>query len=116
MKKTAGALAILLLTITGCNSSGPDPDNLLLGKWKAVSGDPGCDATMDFEKTQASFVDFKGNSRSMAVTYVAANQDKMPTTVYVITDAGMSNHTTWNFSDKNTVQLDAYTMCTYKRQ
>ena len=113
MKKIGAVLAMLTLNVIGACKT--QPDNLLLGKWKLISGDQACDTSMDFAAKQGSFVDYQGQTRSMAVTYVAANQDQIPTTVYVITDAGFSNHTTWNFSDKNTVKLDSIGFCTYQR-
>jgi hypothetical protein len=117
MKKMACLLGVLLVTVTsGCTQKSSN-SNLLIGKWKLVSGSPqGCDAMMSFSAKQGTFVDSEGHSRSMDLSYVAADQDKLPATVYVITDAGVANHTTWNFSDKNTVQLDSYSMCTFKRQ
>jgi hypothetical protein len=115
MKKIARLLAVLCLTVTGACNQQSSSSNLLIGKWKLVSGATGCDATMNFTEKQGTFVDSQGQSRSMALRYVAANQDKFPATVYVITDAGMTYHTTWIFSAKDTVQLDAYTMCTYQR-
>ena len=113
MKKIAKLLAVLSLTVAGaCNQQ---PSNLLIGKWKLVSGATGCATSMSYTAKQLTQVDFQGQSSTIDVTYVTGDSTKFPATVFVITDAGMTYHTTWNFSSKDQVQLDAYTMCTYQR-
>ena len=113
MKKFASALAVLFLVVTG--ACGGQPANLLIGKWKLTSGATGCATSMNYSAKSLTQVDWQGQSSTIAVTYVAGDATKFPTTVYVITDAGMTYHTTYIFSSKDKVQLDAYTMCTYQR-
>ena len=113
MRKIASVSAFLFLAVAeACGG----PANLLIGNWKLVSGATGCSTSMNYTAKSLTQVDWQGQTSTIAVTYVAGDATKFPTTVYVITDAGMAYHTTWIFSSKDKVQLDAYTMCTYQRQ
>jgi hypothetical protein len=124
VKKLVSITAVMLFSvISGCGggSGSFDPSNVLLGKWKLVPDavhSPYCLATMEFAAKTYTAPDAQGKMSTIPVNYVTGNPKTLtfPTTVYVLTDAGIVFHTTYNFSDKDHMILDTGAMCSYARQ
>jgi hypothetical protein len=53
---------------------------------------------------------------TIPVTYVTGNSNTFPTVVYVLTDAGITYHTTYNFPSKDKMILDTAAQCPYVRK
>jgi hypothetical protein len=122
MKKLVSAMAIVLFCVaTACGGSGSfDPSNVLLGKWKLVPDAvhiPSCLATMEFTAKTYTGTETNGKTISMPVTYVTGGSKTptFPTTVYVLTDAGINAHTTYNFASRDKMILNTAAMCSYSR-
>jgi len=126
VKKLVSITVVLLFSvITGCGGSGGggsfDPSNVLLGKWKLTPDaihSPYCLATMEFAAKTYTAPDPQGKMSTIPVTYVTGGPKTLtfPTTVYVLTDAGITFHTTYNFSTKDQMMLNTGAMCSYTRQ
>jgi hypothetical protein len=111
---------LIVSALAGCGGGSFDPSNVLLGKWKLVPDAihiPSCLATMEFAAKTYTGTGVNGKTVSMPVTYVTGNPKTLtfPTTVYVLTDAGIEFHTTYNFSGKDNMILNTAAMCSYSR-
>jgi len=121
VKKLVSITAILLFSVaTACGGS-VDPKNILLGKWKLVpdaTHSKLCGATMEFTAKTYTGIDANGKPYTIPVTYVTGDPKTItfPATVYVMTDAGIEFHTTYIFSNINTMMLNTGAMCSYSRQ
>jgi hypothetical protein len=90
-------------SLAACGGGG----NPLLGKWIAVPGNPdGCDTDMNFTATTL----IRKGQPDIAVSYSAS-----PTKVYVVTDAGLANHTTFLIDGPDRVTLDTPFPCHFQR-
>ena len=125
MKKLVSVMAITFFCVaTACGGGGGggfDPSNVLLGKWKLVPDAvhiPSCLATMEFTAKTYTGTETNGKTISMPVTYVTDGRKTLtfPTSVYVVTDAGINYHTTYNFSGKDNMILNTAAMCSYSRE
>ena len=97
-------------------SIGPqDPNNVLIGQWRysssmnANNDIGGCPTAVTFTSTAITQTAM-GSTSTIPVRYNAS-----PTTVYVLTDTGLSGHVTYKVLDPNHVQIDAYPACTFER-
>ena len=122
MKKILSmAVIVPLCALAACGGGGNfDPSNVLIGKWKLVPDAvhiPSCLATMEFAAKTYTGTDANGKSVTMPVSYVTGDHKSLtfPTTVYVLTDAGIEFHTTYNFSGKDNMILNTAAMCSYSR-
>ena len=119
MKKLMGVLSLVLYIVPA--ACGGQPSNLLIGTWKldrsgAVQS-PYCQEPISFaEKTRTMPPGVQGGQNTIPVTYVAGDPKTFPTVVYVMTDAGVANHTTFNFVSKDKMILDTALQCVYVRQ
>jgi hypothetical protein len=122
MKRIGCIAAILISSVTtACGGGGVDPKNILLGKWKLVQDDKHsqyCLATMEFAAKTYTAPDPQGKLTTIPVRYVTGDPKTItfPATVYVLTDAGIDFHTTYLFSNINTMTLNTGAMCSYARQ
>ena len=119
MKKIACVIAVLLITVA--EACGGQPSNLLIGTWKldrsGVAPSQYCLEPMTFaEKTFTGRDTSGGGLNTVAVTYVAGDPKTFPTVVYMMTDAGVANHTTFRFTSKDKVILDTAAQCAYVRR
>jgi len=121
VKKLAGIMIIGLLSVTVACGGAADPKNLLLGKWKLFPDTVHsklCSATMEFTAKTYTGFDTLGKPYTVQITYVTGDPKKItfPATVYVLTDAGVSAHTTYLFSSVDKMMLNTGMMCSYSRQ
>jgi hypothetical protein len=118
MKKLMSVLAVLLFTVA--EACGGQPSNLLIGTWKldrsGTAPSPYCLEPMTFGEKTWTGADTTGKMNSTAVTYIAGDATKFPTVVYMMTDAGEANHTTFRFLSKDKMILDTAAQCAYVRQ
>jgi hypothetical protein len=117
VKKFVCTAAVLLFAAEAC---GGQPSNLLIGTWKldrsGVAPSAYCQEPITFaEKTRTMPPGIQGGQNTIPVTYVAGDATKFPTVVYVMTDAGVANHTTFNFVSKDKMVLDTALQCVYVR-
>jgi hypothetical protein len=122
VNKIARILAVLLFA--GAAGAGDYP-NLLLGKWK-LSAEPGgaapaagCLPQVEFAAKTYTRTDPGGKVSTIPVTYVTAQSKSVtfPTSVYVMTDAGIYYHTTYVFkTNKDRMFLSTALVCPYVRQ
>jgi hypothetical protein len=117
-KGAAGAQASgAQVAATAQASVGPqDPNNILIGQWRfsGIGSDSsaapgGCATAITFTSTQQTMTSL-GATSTIPVTYNAS-----PTGVFVLTDAGIDAHVTYNVLDANHVQLDSWPACTFTR-
>jgi hypothetical protein len=118
MKKLVSVLAVVLLGVA--EACGGQPSNLLIGTWKldrsgAVQSS-NCQEPFTFAEKSRTMPDVNGVMNTVPVTYVAGDPTKFPAVVWMITDAGAANHTTYMFSSKNKMVLQTPDMCAYVRQ
>jgi hypothetical protein len=119
VKKFASVVAVLLFGVA--EACGGQPSNLLIGTWKldrsGVAPSAYCQEPISFaEKTRTMPPGIQGGQNTIPVTYVAGDPKTFPTVVYVMTDAGVANHTTFNFVSKDKMILDTALQCVYLRQ
>ena len=119
MKKLACLLAVLLFA--GAEACGGQPSNLLIGTWKldrsGAAPSVYCQEPITFaEKSRTMPAGVQGGANTIPVKYVAGDPHAFPTVVYVMTDAGVANHTTFNFVSKDRMILDTALQCVYVRQ
>jgi hypothetical protein len=122
VKKTFSICVILsVCSLGGCGGGAVDPQNILLGKWKLVPDavhSKYCLAMMEFAATTYIAPNPQGKLSTIPVRYVTGDPKTItfPATVYVLTDAGIEFHTTYVFSNINTMMLNTGAMCSYTRQ
>jgi hypothetical protein len=118
MKKFVCLVAVLLFA--AAEACGGQPSNLLIGTWKldrsGAAQSPNCQEPFTFAEKSRTMPDVNGKMNTVPVTYVAGDPTKFPTVVWMITDAGMANHTTYQFASKNKMVLQTADMCAYVRQ
>jgi hypothetical protein len=118
VKKLLCIGAVLLFGMA--EACGGQPSNLLIGTWKldrsGAAPSAYCQEPITFaEKTRTMPAGVQGAANTIPVTYVAGDPTKFPTVVYVMTDAGVANHTTFNFVSKDKMVLDTALQCVYVR-
>jgi hypothetical protein len=118
VKKFASVVAVLLIAVT--EACGGQPSNLLIGTWKldrsSTAPSPYCQEPLTFAEKSRTEPDVNGKMNTAPVTYVAGETKTFPTVVWMITDAGMANHTTYRFLSKDKMVLDTAWQCAYVRQ
>jgi hypothetical protein len=118
MKNTMSVIAVLLFTAAA--ACGGQPSNLLIGTWKldrgGVAPSAYCQEPMSYTEKTVTMPSVNGPSTTTPVTYVAGDPKTFPTVVYMMTDAGVANHTTFRFLSKDRMILDTAAQCAYVRQ
>lgn len=118
MKKLLSAVAVVLFA--SAEACGGQASNLLIGTWKldrsGAAQSPNCQEPYTFAEKTRTEPDVNGKMNTVPVTYVAGDPTKFPAVVWMITDAGMANHTTYMFPSKNKMVLQTADMCAYVRQ
>lgn len=118
MKKLVSVMAVVLLSVA--EACGGQPSNLLIGTWKldrsGAAQSSNCQEPFTFAEKSRTMPDVNGQMNTVPVTYVAGDPTKFPAVVWMITDAGMANHTTYMFPSKNKMVLQTADMCAYVRQ
>ncbi len=116
MKTRANVLAVLLLATTAsCSGASANP---LIGKWKpdpSVQQNDSCNFSMTFTAKTYTSPDPWGKVRTLDVRYVGGDVKSYPADVYVITDAGAANHTTYRFLSADKMVPQTASLCTYIR-
>jgi hypothetical protein len=118
MRKFASAFVVLLFfSATACKGAS---SNLLIGTWvldrSGAAPSPYCQAQLTFAEKTFTAPDVNGKVNTIPVTYVTGNSNTFPTVVYVLTDAGITYHTTYNFPSKDKMILDTAAQCPYVRK
>ncbi len=118
MKALASGVAVgLLMLASACEAA---PSNLLIGTWKldrtGAAQSPNCQEPLTYAEKTRTMPDVNGKMNTIPVTYVAGETKTFPAVVWMITDAGMANHTTFQFVSKDKMVLQTANMCTYLRQ
>jgi hypothetical protein len=118
MKKLMSVVAVLLFTAV--EACGGTPSNLLIGSWKldrsGAAPSPYCLEPMTFAEKTFTGKQAGGGLNTVPVTYIAGDATKFPSVVYMMTDAGEANHTTFRFLSKDKMVLDTAAQCAYSRQ
>jgi hypothetical protein len=118
MKKLVCVVAVMLFA--AAEACGGQPSNLLIGTWKldrsGAAPSAYCQEPLTFAEKTRTEPDVNGKMNTAPVTYVAGDPAKFPTVVWMITDAGMANHTTYRFLSKDKMVLDTAWQCAYVRQ
>jgi hypothetical protein len=118
MKKFASVIvAAVLMSAAACKGS--SSSNLLIGTWaldrSGAAPNPYCLAQLTFAEKTYSAPDVNGKVNTIPVTYVTGDSNTFPTVVYVLTDAGITYHTTYNFPSRDKMILDTAAQCAYVR-
>jgi hypothetical protein len=111
-----GIVAILLVAATA--SCGEASANPIIGSWKpdpAVEQKDYCKGTITFTAKTYTALDPWGKVSTIPVRYVGGDVKAYPADVYVITDAGAVNHTTYRFESHDRMVLQTAWPCTYIR-
>jgi len=99
---------------------GGQPSNLLIGTWKldrsGAAPSQSCQEPLTFGEKSRTEPDVNGKMNTAPVTCVAGDSKAFPAVVWMITDAGMANHTTYRFLSKDKMILDTAWQCAHVRQ
>src|SRR5476651_1371579 len=116
MRFRVAYLSIILIGAAVTGACG-GPANMLLGEWKldpstAPGSVPYCLSPLTFTATTFTQRDLQGKLSTIPVSYIPAQTNTFPTTVYLVMDA---DHLTYVFTSADTMVLDTFLQCKYLR-